>query len=82
MILLSFCRDMAVLARGKTRGLLLQCLHGGTITNLLQNDNDKFLVPKQSFWTRNVFFLQMLMIIKIEIQVLDSPHLAGFMTGV
>ena len=49
MILLSFCRDMAVLARGKTRGLLLQCLHDGTITNLLQNDNDKFLVPKQSF---------------------------------
>ena len=65
MILLSFCRDMAVLARGKTRGLLLQCLHGGTITNLLQNDNDKFLVPKQSFGLEMyIFFFKMLMINK------------------
>ena len=56
MILLSFCRDMVVLAREKTRGLLLQYLHGGTITNLLQNDNDKFLVPKQSFGLEMYFF--------------------------
>ena len=58
MILLSSCRDMAILAREKTRGLLLQCLQSGTITNLLQNDNDKFLVPKQSFGLEIFFFFK------------------------
>ena len=49
MILLSSCRDMAILAREKTRGLLLTMFSWRNNYNLLQNDNDKFLVPKQSF---------------------------------
>ena len=75
MILLSSCRDTAVLAREKTRGLLLQCLQSGTITNLLQNDNDKFLVPKQSFGLEMYFFLTYVDDNKIEITSagLSSP---------
>ena len=49
MILLSSCRDMSILAREKTRGLLLTMFSWRNNYNLLQNDNDKFLVPKQSF---------------------------------
>ena len=49
MILLSSCRDMAILARENTRGLLLTMSSWRNNYNLLQNDNDKFLVPKQSF---------------------------------
>lgn len=56
MIVLSFCRDMVVLAREKTRGLLLTMSSWRNNYNLLQNDNDKFLVPKQGFGLEMYFF--------------------------
>ena len=64
MILLSSCRDMAISAKEETRGLLLTMSSWRNNYNLLQNDNDKFLVPKQSFGLEMYFFFKMLMINK------------------
>jgi len=75
MILLSFCRDMTVLAREKTRGLLLAVSSWRNNCNLLQNDNDKFLVPKQGFGLEMYFFLKYVDDNKIKITSagLSSP---------
>ena len=75
MILLSFCRDMAILAKKETRGLPLTISSWRNNYNLLQNDNEQFLVPKQSFGLEMYFFLTYVDDNKIEITSagLSSP---------